>query len=36
MNPRANALLYITFAAILVAGVFATVAHTACCFIAKS
>jgi beta-lactamase regulating signal transducer with metallopeptidase domain len=36
MNPRANALLYIAFAAILVAGVFATVAHTACCFIAKS
>jgi beta-lactamase regulating signal transducer with metallopeptidase domain len=36
MNPRANALLYITFAAILIAGVFATVAHTACCFAARA
>jgi beta-lactamase regulating signal transducer with metallopeptidase domain len=36
MNPRANTLLYVGFAAILVAGVFATVAHTACCFIAKT
>jgi beta-lactamase regulating signal transducer with metallopeptidase domain len=35
VRPRANALLYIGFAAVLVAGVFATVAHTACCFIAK-
>jgi beta-lactamase regulating signal transducer with metallopeptidase domain len=35
MSPRANALLYMGFAAILAAGVFATVAHTACCFIAK-
>jgi beta-lactamase regulating signal transducer with metallopeptidase domain len=36
ISPRADALLYLGFAAILVAGVFATVAHTACCFIAKS
>jgi beta-lactamase regulating signal transducer with metallopeptidase domain len=36
MNPLANALLSIAFAAILAAGVFATVAHTACCFLAKS
>jgi beta-lactamase regulating signal transducer with metallopeptidase domain len=36
MSPRANWLLYIGFAAVLVAGIFATVAHTACCFIAKS
>jgi beta-lactamase regulating signal transducer with metallopeptidase domain len=36
MNHRANTLLYVGFAAILVAGVFATVAHTACCFIAKN
>ena len=36
MSRRANTLLYMGFAAILVAGVFETVAHTACCFIAKS
>jgi beta-lactamase regulating signal transducer with metallopeptidase domain len=36
MSPRLNALLYAGFAAVLVAGVFATVAHTACCFMAKS
>jgi beta-lactamase regulating signal transducer with metallopeptidase domain len=36
MSLRVNALLSIGFAAILGAGVFATVAHTACCFIAKS
>jgi beta-lactamase regulating signal transducer with metallopeptidase domain len=36
MSPRANGLLYIGFAAVLVAGIFGTVAHTACCFIARS
>jgi Zn-dependent protease with chaperone function len=35
LSPGANGLLYIGFAAMLLAGVFATVAHTACCFIAK-
>jgi beta-lactamase regulating signal transducer with metallopeptidase domain len=36
MSRRANALICIFFVAVLFAGVFATVAHTACCFIAKS
>jgi beta-lactamase regulating signal transducer with metallopeptidase domain len=36
MSPRINAFLYMGFAATLVAGVVATVAHTACCFIARS
>jgi hypothetical protein len=36
LSPASNALLYIGFAAMLLAGVFATVAHTACCFIVKS
>jgi beta-lactamase regulating signal transducer with metallopeptidase domain len=35
-STQANALISIGFAAILIAGVLATVAHTACCFIAKS
>jgi beta-lactamase regulating signal transducer with metallopeptidase domain len=34
MKRAANALLTACFAAVFVAGVFATVAHTACCFVA--
>jgi beta-lactamase regulating signal transducer with metallopeptidase domain len=35
VRPRNNALLSMSFALILFAGAFETVAHTACCFIAK-
>lgn len=36
MNLAGNALLALCFAAVFAAGVFATVAHTACCFVAKT
>jgi beta-lactamase regulating signal transducer with metallopeptidase domain len=36
MTLATNALLAVCFATVLAAGVFATVAHTACCFVAKS
>ena len=36
MNLAADALLAACFAAVFAAGVFATVAHTACCFVAKT
>lgn len=36
MSMVANALLAMCFAGVFAAGVFATVAHTACCFVAKT
>jgi beta-lactamase regulating signal transducer with metallopeptidase domain len=36
MSMAANALLSVCFAVVFVAGVFATVAHTACCFVART
>jgi beta-lactamase regulating signal transducer with metallopeptidase domain len=36
MSRAVTALVSISFAAMLIVGVFSTVAHTACCFIAKS
>jgi len=36
MNMAANTLLSACFAVVLAAGVFATVAHTACCFVART
>jgi beta-lactamase regulating signal transducer with metallopeptidase domain len=36
MNMATNALLATCFAAIFAAGVFSTVAHTACCFVART
>ena len=36
MNLAADALLAVCFAAVFAAGVLATVAHTACCFVAKT
>jgi beta-lactamase regulating signal transducer with metallopeptidase domain len=35
-SPAANAALALVFAAILLAGLFETVAHTACCFLTRS
>jgi beta-lactamase regulating signal transducer with metallopeptidase domain len=36
MSVATNTLLTVLFAAVFVTGVFATVAHTACCFVAKT
>ena len=36
MNIATSAILYLCFALVFAAGVFATVAHTACCFIART
>jgi len=36
MSVATNALLSVCFAAVFVAGVYATVAHTACCFVART
>jgi beta-lactamase regulating signal transducer with metallopeptidase domain len=36
MSAAANRLLAVVFAAVFITGVFATVAHTACCFVART